>query len=100
MKTNVLNAYRAYKHSNAYDLYDVYGSFSRAKANAWRYCQELCDRYGGMGLKIVGANSQTFSIGFEYPDPETGVLMFLWHTAYNTYTAEIDAEALRVTNQL
>ena len=100
MKTNVLNAYRAYRASNNYDLYDVYASFSREKARAFDYCKDLCRRYGGFCLKIVGANSQTFSVGFEYPDTETGVMMFCWHTAYNTYTAEVDAEALRVTNQL
>lgn len=94
MKSNVLQAYHNYKRSYNYDLYDAYEKPSYAKVRAWRYCVELCERYNGRGLKIVGYNAQTFSVGFEYTDPETGVAMFLWHTAYNTYTAEIPAEEI------
>lgn len=74
------------------DIYDAYKCPSRRKINAWRYCQELCESYNGYGLRIIGHNSQTFSVGFEYMDEKSGLAMFVWHTAYNTYSGEIRAE--------
>ena len=94
MTKKLQNTYRLYKASNNYTLRDVYKSWSWAKEKAWRYCQELCEQYNGTGLKIIGANSQTFSIGFEYMNAETGEAMFLHHTAYNTYTAPITSDLL------
>jgi glutathione peroxidase-family protein len=45
-------------------LYDCYGSFSYAKAQAFEYCKELKSKYNGRGLKIIGYNSNRFSAGF------------------------------------
>lgn len=89
MNKKMASAYRAYRLSDACNLWDVYGTFSREKARAFERCLDLMDRYGGRGLRIVGANTFTFSVGFEYEEPQTGVVMFCYHTANNTYHAEI-----------
>ena len=63
--TNTLrNAYERYIQSNNYTLEQCYCNHSRAKQNAFDYCRELEYQNHGYNLKIIGFNSQTFSVGF------------------------------------
>lgn len=64
----------AYARSDTYCLADAYGSYSRAKAEAWKYCEEKRDRYDGWGLKVITHNSFMFTAGFEFENPETGAV--------------------------
>lgn len=68
----------SWKRSRDYSLYDAYGRFSSKKAAAWDYCEDLCNKHNGRGLKVVSHNTNIFTAGFEYEDPETGVLMFMF----------------------
>lgn len=64
-KTNQIKAaYNRYNNSYNYSLWDVYASFSRAKENAFNYCKQLAANCNGSAVKIIGANSNTFSAGF------------------------------------
>lgn len=58
------NAYRDYLRSTNYHLSDCYINCSYYKQKAFWYCQDLVKKYNGSGLKIIGYNSQTFSVGF------------------------------------
>ena len=58
------SAYARYQQSSNYTLRDCYGSYSYAKERAFNYCKELCDKYNGTGLKIIGYNTCGFSCGF------------------------------------
>lgn len=88
MKTREYKAYRMYKASNNYSLYDVYGRFSKAKSEAWKYCKELCEYKNGNNLKIITANNFQFTAGFEYE--ETGKLMFMYITKLYDTECEVD----------
>ena len=63
-------AYSNYKRSGNYNLRDCYNNASYSKVRAYMYCEELCNKMGGYGLKIIGYNTCTFSVGFEYMDNE------------------------------
>lgn len=58
------DAYHRYTKSHTYTLEQAYTNHSRAKQYAWDYCRELEHKYNGYNLKIIGFNSQTFSVGF------------------------------------
>lgn len=60
--------YNQYIMSDNYNLWDVYSSFSRAKAEAFKYCQNLCKEYNGQNLKILTASRFVFTAGFTYTD--------------------------------
>ena len=47
-----------------YDLYDVYGRVSGAKAEAWRECREMCAREGGERFRICGYCTTNFSVAW------------------------------------
>ncbi len=55
-------------------LADAYGSYSKAKADAWKYCEEKRDKYDGWGLKVLSHNTYMFTAGFEFENPETGAV--------------------------
>ena len=81
--------YPAYFRSNATDLYDVYSRCSAAKRHAWDYCRKLCLDKNGRGLRIISGNSFMFTAGFEFPDPETGVRMFMYITPNYDVAVEV-----------
>ncbi len=60
IKTN----YKHYLQSSYYNLYDCYNQPSYYKIQALEYCKKLMKKYNGKSLKIIGYNSQTFSVGF------------------------------------
>ena len=47
---------RSYERSSTYHLSEAYGRFSNKKAEAWEYCEELCRKHDGKGLKVLGTN--------------------------------------------
>lgn len=59
-----LGAYNMYNRSNMYNLYDLYNNPSIYKHRAYNYCVELMQKLNGYGLKILGGNCMTFSVGF------------------------------------
>ncbi len=75
-----------WRASKATKLSDVYGRYSKAKENAFEYCKHICyEHYDGRNLKIIGHNSNIFTAGFEFIDPDTGVVRFMYITpSYNT----------------
>ena len=60
-------AHERYKKSKATELWDIYLSYSTEKALAYDYCTKIAldlKAYHYDRLKIIGWNSQTFSVGF------------------------------------
>lgn len=53
-----------------YTLGDVYGSYSVGKECAYRYCIELCDKYAGYDFRITSANTYTFTVSFDFINPD------------------------------
>lgn len=59
-------------------LNDVYGSYSKAKEEAYEYCCELCKSVDGEGFGIVDANCMKFSVMFRFKKkkkPDNGRMM-------------------------
>lgn len=72
---------RSYERSSTHHLYEAYGRFSDKKAEAWEYCEELCKKHDGKGLKILGVNTNFFSAGFLFTDNDGNeCLMYITHT--------------------
>lgn len=53
-----------YISSNKRTLSDCYSTYSSEKFVAFEYCYKLMDKYDGYDLRIIGYNSQRFSVGF------------------------------------
>lgn len=79
--------YEMYCRSTDYSLYDAYGRFSQAKANAWEYCENLMREKDGRGLKVVGHNCNVFSAGFIFE--ENGKEYFMYITPTRDEVIEI-----------
>ena len=59
------SVYKHYLRSiNGSDLYDCYHKPSYNKMLAMEYCEDLCNKYDGTDLTIIGYNSMQFSVGF------------------------------------
>ena len=71
--------YNNYRSTTDRFLSDVYGSYSRAKENAMRYCEDLMRRFNGYGLRIISHNTFTFTVGFMFSD-ENGVVNLMYIT--------------------
>lgn len=82
-----LKNYDAYKNSTAYELYDVYGRYSAAKAKAWDYCKELMYQFNGYGLKVIHANGYQFTAGFMFE--EDGKTMFMYISKSHDIAVEV-----------
>ena len=65
---------KMYAMRGDYCLADAYGSYSSAKASAWKHCEEKRDDYDGWGLKVLSHNTYMFTAGFEFENPETGAI--------------------------
>lgn len=70
-------------------LDDVYKSYSTAKRHAWEYCERQCAKLNGTRLTVLSYNTFGFTAAFQYPHPETGVLMLRVETPCNTYDMEL-----------
>lgn len=66
-KTNnkqIKGAYRQYRESGLYTLYDCYNNFSYYKMKAFKYCRELIKQYNGYQGRIISYNIFSFTYGF------------------------------------
>ena len=79
-KRTAKNNISRYNRSTAYSLRDVYGRYSYAKEQAFRYCLDLMNKYNGRDLKIISYNTFRFTAAFIFNDPETGVIQFMFIT--------------------
>ena len=73
------DAYERYTKSHMLSLYDAYGSFSKDKADAWKYCERLKEKKNGKGLKVIGKNGWFFSAGFTYEEDGKPMFMYITH---------------------
>lgn len=53
MNARMENAYRSYKYSNMFELWDAYGRCSQAKRNAWEYCKAGKERLADLYIEGV-----------------------------------------------
>lgn len=83
-----------YKRATLTELYQCYANPSQAKRNAYVCCRGKCYGMGGFGFKICGYNCTMFSVGWLYPNPETGVIMLHYETYRNTWDFEVPASQL------
>lgn len=72
------NNIKGWRNSDCTELYDAYGKCSKKKRNAWQHCKDLQKEYNGRDLKIISHNSYKFTAGFEFVDPDTGEIMFMY----------------------
>lgn len=85
-REDMLYQYKKWQKSTAKYLWDVYGKFSNNKAQAFERCEELMFELKGRRMRILSSNSFSFTVGFEFPHPVTGVLCFAYITpSYDRY---------------
>ena len=67
------------RYFNSYDteLWEVYGSFSQRKWQAFEDCKRIMKERDGYGLRIIGHNTSFFSVGFRTKDDKT--LVYITH---------------------
>lgn len=70
----------SHKRSGLVYLEDCYNAPSVYKWIAWRHCYDEFINADGWNFKIIGYNCMQFSVGFEYTDPDTGVVCFRYIT--------------------
>lgn len=81
-----MDHYSDYLRASATMLSQVYGKYSKAKADAYDYCLRLCRDLDGHDLRIVSSNVYHFSVGFRFTDKETGKEKFAYITRdHNSY---------------
>ena len=78
--TQAQRAMASHARATASELRQVYGRYSDAKRRAMDYCKGLCARLDGWDLRILGANSMAFSVGFYFTDKGTGAVCFAYIT--------------------
>jgi hypothetical protein len=61
------------------ELSDIYGKYSRAKANALKECKAKCEEEGGKNFRICSHNGWSFSVAWNV---KGGVRM---ETSSNSY---------------
>ena len=87
-RTAIAN-YESYKRSTMENLFCAYKTPSYEKAKAWRYCENLMEKFGGYGLKVIHKNTWIFSAGFKFTDAETGKENFMYITPNYDTAVEI-----------
>ena len=70
----IRSAYNRWKMSDKDNIFKAYDRPSMKKIEAWEYCEDLCRRYNGHGLKVISRNVYKFTAGFvgEKADDDTG----------------------------
>lgn len=76
-----------YNASNAYELSDVYKSYSVYKARAMRYCKEQAEMHGSTA-KIISHNCNFFTVAYPVHIDHTDCIII--ETAYNTYVYPVE----------
>lgn len=93
MKLN-RNTKKAQSFINRYDvsideyLTDVYDNPSDAKIEAFKTCYRKAVKMNGWFFRILSHNTYTFTVGWVYEEPETGVRVLNVETAYKSYQIE------------
>lgn len=82
-----LRNYDAYQNSTSYSLRDKYGSYSKEKEDAWKYCENLMAQFDGWGLKVISANGWMFTAGFMFE--EDGKTMFMYISKHHDIAVEV-----------
>ena len=75
------------RNNQGYYLWQVYGTYSRAKESAWEWCRELCISENGENFRIISHNSNVFSVAWESNcfDGNTVVPGIRIETRHNSY---------------
>lgn len=81
----IINSWR---RSNATELWQVYGTYSRAKAEAMEYCKRLQNKLDGYDGRITGASNYFFSYAFKYEKDGKEWMMYITHAADTTFCLE------------
>ena len=63
------------KHSVAPNIWQAYDKPSELKVAAWHDCENMCRELNGWNLCISAVGCQTFSVMFDFINPDTGELM-------------------------
>lgn len=82
------NFRRSYNTSLITSLTETYLKPSISKQRAYTDCIKKMFEMGGYGLRIMSYNSNFFTVGWLYTDPETGVTLLNVETAHNSYQIE------------
>ena len=77
-----MSHYEDYKRSTATSLRDVYGSYSRAKEDAWDYCKELMYKFSGYGLRVISSSRYMFTAGFMFEEDGKEMFMYISKSHY------------------
>ena len=72
------------KHNEGTELYEVYGSYSSAKARAMKECKEKCSAMDGTNFHIISHNGWSFSVAWNFINPDTGEVMTQIETSSGT----------------
>lgn len=87
MNKNDKAKWERYCTSTATYLWDVYGSYSSRKAEAYEKCRKKMAEMDGFDLRIIGAGSSRFSVGWRVIENDK---------SYFCYTADIDSYIRKV----
>lgn len=80
-------------YNEGFKLWDVYGTVSQAKQNAWEYCYSLfCKENGSTNFRIISHNTFSFSVAWDIIDSETGEFLGVRiETAQNSYFVDYNS---------
>lgn len=90
MNKRMTAAFDSYTKSSAYELRNVYRSWSDKKQAAFENCRRACQDHGGQGLRIISANTNIFTVGYTYID-DSNKTHFVYITPASTTDAVIPA---------
>lgn len=69
--------YNSYVRSSIDSLFLAYANPSLEKERAWWYCRDLCAKFNGYGLKVIGHNCFMFSAAFLFDRDGETYLMYI-----------------------
>ena len=87
-KANCWRTAFEYAVTNNQTLQDVYANPSSYKKNAWLGIVRQSWAVNGSSPVVIAHNIQSFTAGFYFPDPETGVLQIAVITPQHEYCFE------------
>lgn len=95
-KAQLTERFEQYMNSTAYDLWDVYGTFSKRKISVydeWR--GRMLDKHG-YGMRIISHNSQVFTLGFlrNILDADNSIIQTIFTFVTPAHVYELDVTDL------
>lgn len=87
-KKQLLENYEKWKKSTATELWDIYSNYSYNKEKALNMCYRIMKNLNGFNLKIVGYNSNVFTVGFMTID--NGKQIYHHITPTNHYQIQVN----------